>query len=40
MFFPMSRNELWVRLPPDLCILTEAQSAPAAIAVMGKFSPK
>ena len=37
---PVSNTELWVRLPPDLCIETAAMSAPAAIALMGMFSPK
>jgi hypothetical protein len=32
--------ELWVREPPDLCMLTAAISAPAAMALTGRFSPK
>ncbi len=37
---PVSRKELWVRLPPDLCMLTEAMSAPADIAETGMSAPK
>lgn len=35
---PMSSMELCVRLPPDLCMLTAAISAPAAMAETGSAS--
>ena len=37
---PMSRRLDWVRLPPLLCMDTEAMSAPASIADTGMWSPK
>ena len=37
---PTSSRELWVRLPPDLCMETAAMSAPAAMAEMGSSSLK
>lgn len=40
-FGPVSKRLLCVRLPPDLCIETDAMSAPAAIAFStGIFFPK
>ena len=37
---PASSSELWVRLPPDLCMDTAAISAPAAMADTGISAPK
>ena len=37
---PVRRKELWVKLPPDLCIETLAISAPAAIAERGNVIVK
>ena len=37
---PVNSRELWVRLPPDLCMLTAAISAPASMADIGNPSPK